>query len=161
MSFASSDSSPDAIFNASLKQLKRLVLAYRTRFEGRRYSAWLNAAAQHVCNVVIRETNDPTWRFYFSLCMGYWKESVVAFPVMAAIAKANLSLALSAGCVSGAEAHMILGEIESRAQHHKEVEVAVSAIADFERAAFADDQVRIDELGQQFELLTWFDEEFR
>lgn len=158
MSFAASDSSPDAVFSASLKQLKRIVLEYRMRFHGKQYSAGLNAAVQHVFNLVIREPDDPTWRFYFSLCMGYWMESVVSFPVMAAIVKANLSLALTIGCVTGAEAQTLLEEIEFRARHHEKAEVAFSAIADFERAVFADDEVRIDELGQQFEMLTWLDD---
>ena len=89
--------------------------------------------------------------------MGYWKEIVVSYPVMAAVAKANLSLALSTGCVTATEAQTILEEIELRARHHEKAEVVTSSIADFERAVFADDQVRINELGDQFEVLTLFD----
>ncbi|KAI9676605.1 MAG: hypothetical protein M1822_008319 [Bathelium mastoideum] len=77
---------------------------------------------------------------------------------MAAVAKANLSLALSVGCITGAEAKALLEKIEFLARHYEQAEEAVSAIADFERAVFADDEVHIDELGHQFEILTWFDD---
>jgi len=158
LSFTSLDSSPDAIFNASLRQLRRLVVDYFTNRQPRDYSIWLNAATIHVSSTAVRSADDPDWRFYFLLCMGVWTEGVLRYPLMADIAQANLSLAMDVGCVTGLEAQALMEELHVRSRHRRRAEVATSAIFDFDRAVSAEEGgFRIHELARRFDDLATFD----
>ncbi|KAG7421801.1 hypothetical protein Forpe1208_v000184 [Fusarium oxysporum f. sp. rapae] len=72
-SFSSPDSTPKTIFSASLNQLKRLALLYRTQQMPNSYMPYINISLIHIANTICKETNDPTAKFYFFLCIRYWQ----------------------------------------------------------------------------------------
>ncbi|KAG5745902.1 hypothetical protein H9Q70_011405 [Fusarium xylarioides] len=72
-SFSSQDSTPKTIFSASLNQLKRLALLYRTQQMPNSYMPYINISLIHIANTICRETSDPTAKFYFLLCIRYWQ----------------------------------------------------------------------------------------
>ncbi|KAF5966582.1 conidial development protein fluffy [Fusarium bulbicola] len=72
-SFSSQDSTPETIFSASLNQLKRLALLYRTQQMPNSYMPYINISLIHIANTICRETNDPTAKFYFIMCIRYWQ----------------------------------------------------------------------------------------
>nr|RBQ87323.1 hypothetical protein FVER53263_00157 [Fusarium verticillioides] len=72
-SFSSRDSTPKTIFSASLNQLKRLALLYRTQQMPNSYMPYINISLIHIANTICRETDDPTAKFYFLLCIRYWQ----------------------------------------------------------------------------------------
>lgn len=150
-----SDSWSDVVLNTSLKQLKRVLFEYLSRNQSKDYSVWMNTGVMHVFDSTVREMEtDQTRRFYLSLCIIYRKETVISYPIFAEVAKGSLSVASSTGCITNAEAQATLEEITSQTRHHEKAELTNSAILDFERALFANDEIRTNELAQQVEMLT-------
>lgn len=160
-SFASTDSSPNAIFNASLRQLQRVVFDHiKLYYQAERYSAMLNPAVMHICNVVLADMTRKDARFYFLLCLKFWAAGVQACPVFADIAQGYLSLGLQNGCISAQEARrwkqLIADQTEAAAG-----DVACSVIVNFDQQvsmnnAYGDD--RAHHLSQRFEELAMVDE---
>jgi hypothetical protein len=180
MSFVSIDSSPDVVFNASLRQLQRLVYQYQANVVPQRYSVWVNNAAMHASDAALRGTRPPPppqrraeeevvvvvvddaedaeWRFYFLLCMRYWKTSVGAYPMLVHVAQATLTIAMELGRVSATEARELMSEVEHRARHHDMARMATSSIIEFERAALAGEKFRVTELARRFDELAISDQ---
>ncbi|KAF9775291.1 hypothetical protein IL306_006615 [Fusarium sp. DS 682] len=88
-SFSSADSTPKTIFAASLNQLKRLALLYRTQQMPNSYMPYINISLIHIANTICKETNDPTSKFYFLLCIRYWQHLYIGYPVFGEIAQAD------------------------------------------------------------------------
>src|SRR3569833_396883 len=80
-SFSSFDSSPRTVFNASFRQLQRLLVEYCTRCDPRLYNFFLNGAVLHISHIILHDTKIPEWRFYLLLCMGWMKEIFVRYAV--------------------------------------------------------------------------------
>jgi len=156
-SFTSRDSTPKAIFNASLKQLRQIVFEYRTLLPYKLQSLWLNAAALHVGTTLLRGTDHPAWRSYFSLCMGYWKTGVHKYPVFSQVIPANLCIAVNMGAITSSEAYTLGEEYKVLGRFYESAEVATCCIMDFEHAMSDMEGTRIHELAQRFDELTIFE----
>jgi hypothetical protein len=158
-SFAALDSSPQSVFQASLNQLQRILFEYQARNQSKSLSLWLAPASLHVANAVLNITNHPDWHFYFSLCMRYWKQCAICFPVAIELAQATLSLALSKGRITGLEASTLMEGIREQAKHHDMTEIiTVSIIIDFELAMSSKNDSRCHVLARRFNELIMFDE---
>jgi hypothetical protein len=156
-SFASADSSSHAIYHASLRQLKRILLEYLTRFDATFYSAWLSTAALRICNAVLKDPSSPEWKFYFWICVGFWKKTVARFPIQKELAQANLALAMSAGCLGGKQADAVMEEFRRLSSHHGSEQLATSLILDVERVNAAGTGSRTSDIANNFEELAAFD----
>jgi hypothetical protein len=56
---------PEAIFAASVKQLKRLILVYDAQHESSTYSVFWHAGLMYVANAVIKDLGGDDWKFSF------------------------------------------------------------------------------------------------
>ncbi|KAI9163684.1 Conidial development protein fluffy [Paramyrothecium foliicola] len=157
-SFTSADATPQAIFKASLRQLQRLIVEYVSRERPELYSPLFNTAVLHVSNVVLRNTEDPSWRFYYLLCMAYWKEVYARHPVMGKIVQASLSVAMSRGSLTSTEAQSLMVELQQRARHQELGKLALTCIIDYDRAISGQSGSRAHELAQKFTELTMFED---
>jgi hypothetical protein len=90
--------------------------------------------------------------------MAYWKVLFVRHAVLGKIAQANLSLGMTTGKISSAEAQKLLFELQQRAKHHEMSKVATACIVDFERAMSAKDEWSAQDLAQKFDELAIFGE---
>lgn len=157
-SFASVDSTPQAIYDASWRQLKQIVLGHRVRYQGKQFTIWLNTALLQVIGAVLRDMTDPHWRTFFSICMNYWTESVIAYPVQQGLLQVSLSLALSLGRISGAEACLVMESAERRSRHHEKTPGVLSTILDFQASTSAKDGFTALELARKFDDLALFND---
>jgi hypothetical protein len=133
------------------------VLDYRIRIPPARYSVWLNCAAMLVGATLLKDMDDKMWRFYFMLCLGYWREAVPSYPVFSQVVLANLSMALQRGAMSTSEANSIRDEFQAMRRPYEVADVASSSIMDFEQALSSETGSRIHELAERFEEMTMFD----
>ncbi|CAO2658120.1 Nn.00g073800.m01.CDS01 [Neocucurbitaria sp. VM-36] len=160
-SFSSQDSTSQAVFAASFRQLKRLIYDYRTlvpRHLAR--SCIFNVAVQHVCSVIVQHTDtDPSWKFFFRLCFDYWKDVYVQHRVFQAVVPAHLSLALQNGAITAQEAKSMMVEFQGYGEHHKAAEgVLTDSVLDFQAAIENRGDARVDQLAEKFDELVMFDE---
>lgn len=158
MSFASLDSTTRPVFEASLRQLQRLLSQDQVRVHHRRYPMWLNNATMHVSSALLQNSNNKEWRFYFMLRIRYWQDAAITYPMVSQVAQAALSIALDLGRISGGEAHELMDGIRRNAHHYELAEMVTISIMNFEKVAAGEDGVRITELASRFEELTIFDE---
>ncbi|KAJ4988162.1 C6 transcription factor [Stagonosporopsis vannaccii] len=153
-SFSSPNSTSRGAFYASVKQLKRLIYNYRTHVPRHlACSAIFNAAASHLSSILVQQSaTDPSWRFFFRLCLDYWKDAYRCYRVFAAIVPAQLSLAMQAGALTGREAKLLKDEFMAGGTHHGVVEgVLTDEYVDFHRAIHGEHGATVSELVERFE----------
>ncbi|KAK7993915.1 Anp1-domain-containing protein, partial [Apiospora arundinis] len=69
---SASESLPELAHNASVNQLKSLLMEYRTNYEEAEYSVLWHTGLLHLANAVLHETENADWRVYFMFCIyGY------------------------------------------------------------------------------------------
>lgn len=119
-SWSTSSSTPEAIFSASVKQLKHMVVTFRRQQACALYTFFWHAGVMSVANAVLKNSSDPNWRFYFMLCIFCYRDLAPCFPISEQIAQGFLAIAVESGLVTSAEATLYLDEFNVKA--HKGVE---------------------------------------
>ncbi|SCN82036.1 uncharacterized protein FFE2_04914 [Fusarium fujikuroi] len=159
-SFSSPDSTPQTIFSASLNQLKRLALLYRTRQMPNSYMPHINTSLMHIANTICKETNDPTSKFYFLLCICYWQHLYIGYPIFGEIAQAFLTMAMNNGLITNREAKGLMAEVKEQGRHHELSHVGISTtlIVDFDLAMTNRGKADVQAVAQKFEEVALFDE---
>jgi hypothetical protein len=153
-------STPSSTFNASLRQLRRLMLEYLRRVPPADYSVWLNSAAMHVGTTMLKGTEDLTWPFYLRLCFAYWKSAALNYPVLSQVASASLAVALRVGALTASEAYAINKDMQTLVRHHEEglAVIANTSVIDFDHNLVEIEGFRVFELAQSLDELTMFEE---
>ena len=67
--FSASNNFPACAMAASVKQLKRLVVDYRTNYGTSTYSILWHTGLLYLANAVLHGEEDPEERLYFLLCI--------------------------------------------------------------------------------------------
>jgi hypothetical protein len=94
----------DAVYRASVNQLKRLVLVYLTKFEASSYCFQFQASLLYLFNALVREVKmhgtktqeDDEWKFYLRLCMEGMSRLFRSFDVIELLLKGMLCFAIRA-----------------------------------------------------------------
>lgn len=102
---------PDAVFHASVDQLKRILILYQLHYAESRYHAWWNPAMVYVSHAVLTSQTDSEWRFYFLLCLKAYRNLSVAYPFATISYKATLTLAMAEGKLSASGARDLLRQL--------------------------------------------------
>lgn len=159
-SFSSPDSTPKTIFSASLNQLKRLALLYRTQQMPNSYMPYINISLIHIANTICKETNDPTSKFYFFLCIRYWQHLYVGYPIFGEVAQAFLTMAINNGLITNREAKRLMAEVKGQGRHHglADAGISTSLIVDFDLAMTNRGEADVQAVAQKFEEVALFDE---
>ncbi|KAM0553401.1 hypothetical protein ACHAPJ_007415 [Fusarium lateritium] len=157
-SFSSQDSSPKAVFDASLRQLQRILLDYATNYDPRFYNFTLNGAVLHIIYVALQSKDTLDWQFNLALGMGWMKEIFVRFAVIGKVAQAYMAIGMGSGMISNEEAREFMEELQRRGRHHNLAEVAASCVVDFEVAMTSKHDGRAQDLAQRFDELALFNE---
>ncbi|KAK7935942.1 conidial development fluffy [Apiospora marii] len=129
-SFAAADGTLDRIFDASVRQLKRLLYIYVSQLQSTLYSPILSCGLMHLNSALMKtrprpataNPDDPDkggksreaeveWRFYFRLSLSYLQELYKRYPMWIDVIKANLAMAVDGGNLTSAEALQIIDDI--------------------------------------------------
>ncbi|KIW04772.1 uncharacterized protein PV09_03962 [Verruconis gallopava] len=152
--FSSNDSSPRAVFWASVEQLKFLILIARLKHPHSINPVLTSAGHAHICSVVLANRSEPDWKFYFLLCVAYYREMYTRHHVFELLIQGVLALAMVNEAITVSEARKIMEGIKIKGRHHqtKEQPSAFFKI-DFDQASQNSDDRKVDTLARKFEEL--------
>ncbi|KAF2117392.1 hypothetical protein BDV96DRAFT_572001 [Lophiotrema nucula] len=164
-SFKKSAPSPEAIFAASVKQLKALIFSYRDLKAPISNRFW-HCALMYVAGATLKEWRwNPEWRYYFLLCLYSYQKYFTAFAVYEEIVLGLLMMAISNGALRGEEARLITQELRkigagdvAREKEAERVRRRKLFMIDFDRALTDQENASLDTLIQKYEEVTIFDE---
>jgi hypothetical protein len=119
-SFTSAQAVPEAIYAASMNQLKRLVLAFRESFTNATHSVFWQTSLIYLANAMVSEarSGDPEWRFYVELCLAGMEDLHGSFRISKVVVQSLLSMTLREGIFSYDEARRVAAELEVLGGHH-------------------------------------------
>jgi hypothetical protein len=156
-SFTATDASPKAIYISSLNQLKNLLYTYYMNGTHAGTQLWLNPAQLALCLAVLEDTRDVLWRYYFLLCLRYWRRLYFCYPIFHGEVKGFLSLALQKKAITSREAQGLQKYIEGNGVHHNAPQEQVTSIM-FDTASDAIEQSRLRSTAAAFENLVLDDQ---
>lgn len=134
MTFSSSSSTPDAIFAASVQQLKRLIIIYRFNYTSSAYTILWHTALLYVANAILRTKGDNDRLFYFLLCLYGYEGLRPSYRVAEAVAGGLLSMAMRNGDISSDEARRVLADLQERGQELDSSEIRATFMVDLDLA---------------------------
>lgn len=113
----------DAVYRASVTQLKRLVLIYLTKFEASSYCFLFQTSLLYLFNALVREVKmygfetreNEEWKFYLRLCLEGMSRLFRSFDVIKHLLKGMLSLAIGAEALDLQAASDIFDTIRQQA----------------------------------------------
>jgi hypothetical protein len=159
-SFTATDASPKAIYISSLHQLKDLLYTYYINGTHVGTQLWLNPAQLALCLAVLEDTRNALWRYYFLLCLRYWRGLYFCYPIFHGEVKGFLSLALQKKAITSHEARGLQRYIEGNGLHHNASLEQVTSIM-FDTASNATEQSRLRSTAAAFESLVLHDQSTR
>ncbi|GJC96017.1 C6 zinc finger domain containing protein [Colletotrichum higginsianum] len=153
--FQSEESTPDAVYAASVKQLKRIVISYRHNHPESSYSFFWHSALLYLANATLTEVtvtgHTPDWRFYLRLCMACYQTLYTGFRLAKGITLSLLSMALEKGAMDTPQARAIRKDLELRGKHHTiPDEVPVYWVVDLDLAVTDPSAAQVENLVQRF-----------
>lgn len=156
-SFYCHDSSPDCIFNASLNQLKQLILDYYLLYPPEFRSIVFNIALLQVADASIANFTSEYWCRFFLFCVRCWQDLYISYPVFAEILQAYLSMALRDGVLTTRDAQNLLTEMREKGGHHDNSSKPITTIfADFGLALTQPSEAQAHTLAERFDELGLF-----
>ncbi|WQF89366.1 Putative zn(2)Cys(6) fungal-type DNA-binding domain-containing protein [Colletotrichum destructivum] len=118
----SEESTPDAVYAASVKQLQRIVLFYQYNHPESAYSFFWHSALLYLANAMLTEANipghAPDWQFYLRLCIARYQTLYTGFRLAKGITLSLLSMALEKGAMDIPQTRAIRRDLELRGKHH-------------------------------------------
>ncbi|EQK97635.1 N-terminal fungal transcription regulatory domain-containing protein [Ophiocordyceps sinensis CO18] len=149
--FSSRDSCPRAAFEASVDQLKNLLVIYRSRHKASTYSILWHTAMIYVANAVLHEPKDPAWRFYFLHCVYGYESLRRSYRVAEAIGRALLTMTLRSGDMSSSEARRIVCQLKEKGLVCMSDEIRATFMVDLDLAMTHPDDSSVEKFAQRFE----------
>ncbi|GJC80940.1 hypothetical protein ColLi_03778 [Colletotrichum liriopes] len=155
MILQSADATPDAVYAASVNQLKRIVLFYRQNYPESSYCFFWQSALLYLANAMLTEAkisgHVPEWRFYFRLCMTSYQTLYTGFRLAKGITLSLLSMALEKGVMDIPQARAIRKDLDLRSKHHEISDlVPVSWVVDLDLAMMDPSAAQTENLVQRF-----------
>ena len=166
---SSPEGSPKTIYDASVNQLKRLLLVYWKHFPAASYSYLWHTALLYLSNAMLREaTMSPPktqrgdkseWRFYLSLCLARYVALYASYRVTATIARGLLSMAMRDSVLNVSEVSAINRRLEEVGRNYPMAEdPKASFILDLDLAVTDPGAAQVDTLAEKFEEMSLFNE---
>ncbi|KHN96822.1 uncharacterized protein MAM_05378 [Metarhizium album ARSEF 1941] len=152
--FAMPMSSSEKVYEASVSQLKQLIVNYRLNFTSSSYTILWHVALTYLANAVLYEPKEENWLFYFLLCVYGYERLRPSWRVTKSISTALLSLALRKGDISSPTARRILSDIEQTAgadQSPDSEGIRATFMADLHLARSDPQSATVERLADDFE----------
>lgn len=145
-------STPDAVFAASVNQLKRLIIIYRFNYKSSAYSIIWHTALLYLANAMLQSTDAEDWLVYFLVCLYGYEGLRKSFRVAEVIVKGLLSMALRNGDMSGGHARRILAELQKNGLHDQvREEIRATFMVDLNLAMSQPGEATAEQLAGTFE----------
>ncbi|KAK1975574.1 hypothetical protein LZ30DRAFT_754028 [Colletotrichum cereale] len=156
--FESEESTPDAVYAASVKQLKRIVLFYRHNHPASSYSFFWHSALLYLANAMLTEAkvpgHAPDWPFYLRFCIACYQTLYTGFRLAKGITLSLLSMALENGAMDIPQTRAIRMNLELRGRHHLiPDQVPVYWVVDLDLAVTDPSAAQAENLVQRFQEL--------
>ncbi|KAK8109005.1 hypothetical protein PG984_014806 [Apiospora sp. TS-2023a] len=175
--FSSADSSPGAIYEASINQMKHIVLQHHLEGPDKLVSNFAYAGYMQLCSTMAAgsvlgsgstRTQRREQRFYFDICMCFFHDAYLQHALALPIAQSLLSMALENRLIRASKARQILKGFEERGSHHPHhhdsspsllrTNTRAQIIVHFELSTVDVDASRAQALASKLEDLVLFDE---
>ncbi|CZR43818.1 uncharacterized protein FPRO_07265 [Fusarium proliferatum ET1] len=119
--FGTDRATPKAVYHASIRQMKRLLLSYRLEFSLEASSVLWQTCVIYVVNATIRdaETNRDEMLFFLHLCLAGLKELFMSYRVFGSITKGILGIAIREKVLSHQELCRYLGRLKTIGERYK------------------------------------------
>ncbi|KAI0130158.1 hypothetical protein BJ170DRAFT_303366 [Xylariales sp. AK1849] len=151
--FSAVESTPEAVYVASVNQLKHLIVHYRSNYESSTYTILWHTALTYVANAVLQDLNDPEWRVYLVLCIHGYETLRRPFRVSEAIGRGLLTMTLHYRDMSSEVACELMGQLKDRGLRHISEEIRATFIADLDLAMTQPNKATVERLADEFEKL--------
>ncbi|KAK8070947.1 hypothetical protein PG997_011150 [Apiospora hydei] len=157
--FSARHGSPQTAFDASVEQLKHLIIDYRNNYESSACTILWHTALMYVANAVL-VSKDTDWRVYFLLCIYGYESLNRPFRVSEAIGTSLLTMTLRNSDITIEEARSLLLELKERGLAHLPSEGTIRAtfMGDLELAMSDPEAARVENLANNFEDMVLFRE---
>ncbi|KAK8093112.1 uncharacterized protein PG998_014513 [Apiospora kogelbergensis] len=121
--FTSAESSPSAIYTASVTHMKDIVLQHHTHHHGKLFSTFVYAGYMQLCSAIAgtsdnTETQRHEQQLYFDVCMCFFQDATLQHAIATPIAQGLLHMALESGLILASEMRDVLRRLEERGKHH-------------------------------------------
>lgn len=177
--FTSADSSPSAIYEASINQMKHIVLQHHLAYPDKLFSNFAYAGYMQLCSAMAgsgsasgastTKSQRREKRFYFAVCMCFFQDAYLQHALALPIAQGLLGMALENRLIRAPKARKILQGLAERGAHHHSssssssslpptTNIQAQIIVNFELAAVDVGASRARALASKLEDLVLFDE---
>ncbi|KAL7934722.1 hypothetical protein V8C35DRAFT_301682 [Trichoderma chlorosporum] len=150
-SWTPSPPAPLAVFSASVKQLKHLVLIFRHDQTAAFYTVYWHAGLLSVANAVLKNSSDPKRHFYFMLCIYSYRDLAPCFPIFKQIAQGLLAIATECGLVKSAEATRLLDQFNLQRRRGVEEQFRGDFVLDLDLAVSDKERAKLETLMEKFD----------
>lgn len=150
--FASTDSTPEGVIDASLRQLKRLMISFRLSYAHASFNIHWHLCLIYIANSALADSEtDPEWRFYFMACLSGYNALYPAYPVAELCFKGLLTMAMEKNKIGPAEARRLLKELLRRGEHHRMTDVYSGMRLDLDATNLKGSAKAVEDLAARFE----------
>jgi hypothetical protein len=157
--------SPQAIFAASVKQLKRIILTFKALDPAAGYFVSWHPALLFTVNAVLRDRNDPDRRFYFMRCIQSYRDLYTYFEIAKGVYQGLLFMGIDNKVINIAEATHMNKELHEKRRNQQHVQKMIAEhpskyafIMDPNTAIRDHSAALVDSMVEKFEEVTIFDE---
>ncbi|KAK8869271.1 conidial development fluffy [Apiospora arundinis] len=128
--FTSADSSPGTIYEASITQMKQIVLQHHLDYPGKLFPNFAFAGYIHLCSAIagtassinsnaMNKSQRREQQFYFDICMCHFLNAYLQHELALPVAQGLLYMALQSNLIRASKARKILNQFQERGEHHQ------------------------------------------
>ncbi|KAI1349833.1 hypothetical protein F5Y01DRAFT_287708 [Xylaria sp. FL0043] len=159
--FSARDRTPDAAYGASVNQLKRLIVEYRSKHATSTYSLLWHNGLIYLANAMLRCT-DPEWHMYLLLCIYGYERLNRTYRMSEVVAQGLLSMTMRDTNMAGSEAYKIMEELRDRGlihvQEDLEEKIRATFMVDLNLALTNPEAAKAENMASEFiDLVTFQD----
>lgn len=156
--FPCKKSSPDAAYKASVNQLKRLIVVYRSNYASSTYTMLWHTALIHVANALLGDRKGPGWRFYLFFCIQCYGHLRQSYRFAEAIGRSLVSMTLQQGDLSAKEARHMMQQFEENRLSSPSDDIRATFMVDLNLAMTDPEEASVERLAERFEDIALFQE---
>ncbi|KAK7990357.1 C6 transcription factor [Apiospora arundinis] len=126
--FTSTDSSPGAIYEASITQMKHIVLQHHLNYPGKLFSNFTCAGYIQLCNTMtetasgnsntMNKSQRREQRVYFDICMCLFQDVYLQHELFLPIAQGLICMALQNNLIRTSKVRKIMKQFHERGEHY-------------------------------------------
>lgn len=139
------------MYEASIAQLKRLIISYRLNYSSSTYTVLWHTALVYVANSLLRHMDDDDWFFHFRVCLFGYEGLQRSWRVAEVMSKALLSMSIRSGGVSSSNARRMLAELQKSNPHKERANLRAPFIVDLNLSAEDPNLATGENLARSFE----------